>query len=131
MPRASGTFDVKLTPQTTDAPVEGAPLGRLSIDKQFHGDLDATSQGEMLTAGGSEKGSAGYVAIERVSGTLHGRRGTFALQHNGIMTRGEPELTISVVPDSGTGELVGLAGRMTITIAGGKHSYDFEHTLAR
>lgn len=131
MPLAAGTFDVKLTPQATDAPVEGAPLGRMSIDKEFHGDLEATSKGEMLTAGGSEKGSAGYVAIERVSGTLHGRRGTFALQHSGVMTRGEPQLTIGVVPDSGTGELVGLTGRMTISVAGGTHSYEFDHTLPR
>jgi hypothetical protein len=77
----------------------------MSIDKQFHGDLEGTSQGEMLTAGGSIKGSAGYVAIERVSGTLKGRRGTFALQHSGTMTRGEPQLTITVVPDSATGQL--------------------------
>lgn len=100
------------------------------MDKRFHGDLEATSKGEMLTAGTSVEGSAGYVAIERVSGTLHGRRGTFVLQHSGTMTRGAPQLTITVVPDSGTNELVGLAGRMVITIADGKHSYDFEYTLA-
>ncbi len=128
--RASGTFEVKLSPQATDEPVEGAPLGRMSIDKQLHGDLEATSKGEMLTAGGSVKGSASYVAIERVSGTLNGRRGTFALQHSGTMTRGEPQLTITVVPDSGTGQLVGLSGRMMIKITDGKHSYDFEYTLA-
>ncbi|MBI3646505.1 MAG: DUF3224 domain-containing protein [Acidobacteriales bacterium] len=126
--RASGTFEVKLVPQATDDSTD-ATLGRISIDKQFHGDLEATSKGEMLTAGTSVKGSAGYVAIERVSGTLHGRRGTFVLQHSGTMTRGTPQLTITVVPDSGAGELVGLAGKMTIKIADGKHSYDFEYTL--
>jgi hypothetical protein len=128
--RASGTFEVKLNPQSTDDNAEGATLGRMSIDKQFHGDLDATSKGEMLTAGTSVKGSAGYVAIERVTGTLHGRSGTFVLQHSGTMTRGAPQLTVTVVPDSGTSQLVGLAGRMMIKIADGKHSYDFEYTLA-
>jgi uncharacterized protein DUF3224 len=130
MTRASGTFDVKLTPQATDDKAEGATLGRMSIDKQFHGDLEGTSKGEMLTAGTSVKSSAGYVAIERVSGTLHGRSGTFALQHSGTMTRGTPQLTITVVPDSGTGQLAGLAGKMTIDIADGKHFYTFEYMLA-
>jgi len=101
----------------------------MSIDKQFHGDLEATSKGEMLSAMTSVKGSAGYVAIERVSGTLHGRHGTFILQHSGTMTRGAPQLSVTVVPDSATGELVGLTGKMTIKIADGKHSYDFEYTL--
>jgi len=127
---ASGTFEVKLTPQATDDKGGGATLGRMSIDKKFHGDLEATSEGEMLTAGTGAKGSAGYVAIERVNGTLHGLSGAFVLQHSGTMTRGAPHLTIAVVPDSGNGELVGLAGRMTIRIADGKHSYDFEYTLA-
>jgi hypothetical protein len=127
---ASGTFEVTLKPEAPDDKAEGSALGRMSIDKQFHGDLEATSKGEMLTAGTGVKGSAGYVAIERVSGTLHGRRGTFILQHSGTMTRGAPQLTITVVPDSGTGQLVGLAGQMTIKIADGKHSYDFEYTLA-
>ena len=128
--RATGTFDVKVTPVATDTPTEGSPLGRLTIDKQFHGDLDATSKGEMLTAGSTTiKNSAGYVAVERVTGTLHGKRGTFALQHNGVMTRGEGKLTITVVPDSGTGDLTGLAGTMTIDISNGKHSYTFEYTL--
>jgi len=128
--RASGTFEVKLNPQALSDNVADATLGRMSIDKQFHGDLEATSKGEMLTAGTGVKGSAGYVAIERVSGTLHGRSGTFVLQHSGTMTRGEPHLTITVVPDSGTGQLAGLAGKMEILIAGGNHSYDFEYTLA-
>ncbi len=124
---ASGPFEVKLTPQATDD--KDATLGRMSIDKQFHGDLEATSKGEMLSAMTSVKGSAGYVAIERVSGTLHGRHGTFILQHSGTMTRGAPQLSVTVVPDSATGELVGLTGKMTIKIADGKHSYDFEYTL--
>jgi hypothetical protein len=103
----------------------------MSIDKVFHGDLQATSTGEMLTAGTDVEGSAGYVAIERVIGTLHGRSGSFALQHSGLMTRGAPQLTITVVPDSGAGQLAGLAGTMGITItADGTHSYDFEYTLA-
>ena len=128
--RATGSFDVKLTPQATDTPTEGSPLGRLTIDKQFHGDLEGTSKGEMLTAGSTTiKNSAGYVAMERVTGTLHGKRGTFALQHSGVMTRGEGKLTITVVPDSGTGDLTGLAGTMTIDISNGKHSYTFEYTL--
>ena len=107
-PRASGSFDVKLAPQATGADAEPPILGRFSIDKQFLGDLDATSKGEMLAAGTDIKGSAGYVAIERVRGTLHGRSGTFYLQHNGIMTRGAGRLTVEVVPDSGTDQLVGL-----------------------
>ncbi len=125
---ASGTFEVKLTPQGTDN--KEAVVGRMSIDKQFQGDIEGTSKGEMLSAMTSVKGSAGYVAIEQVSGTLHGHRGTFVLQHTGTMNRGAPQLNITVVPDSGTGELVGLTGKMTIVIADGKHSYDFEYTLA-
>lgn len=128
--RASGPFDVKLTPMAPEAgAVEAAP-GRMTLDKRFHGGLDATSQGQMLAVRTPVDGSAGYVAMERVSGTLDGRAGTFALQHFGVMTRGAPHLVISVVPDSGTGELTGLAGSMTIDIApGGKHSYDFQYTL--
>ena len=126
---ASGRFDVKLQPIDVYNKAEGAGLGHMSIDKQFHGDLDATSQGEMLSAMGSVKGSAGYVAIERVSGTLHGRSGSFVLQHNATMTRGEPYLNIIVVPDSGSGELAGLSGTMKIIIADGKHSYEFDYAL--
>jgi hypothetical protein len=129
--RASGTFEVKLTPQATDDNVEGTTLGSMSIDKQFHGDLEAISKGVMLTAGTGVKGSAGYVAIERVSGTLQGRRGTFILQHSGTMTRGAPQLIITVVPDSGTGQLVGIAGKMEIKIVDRKHSYDFAYTISR
>jgi Protein of unknown function (DUF3224) len=127
--RALGTFEVKLVPQPAGDKPEDGTLGRMSIDKQFHGDLEATSKGEMLTAGTGVKGSAGYVAIEKVGGSLHGRSGAFVLQHSGTMTRGAPQLTITVVPDSGTGELVGLAGKMAINIVNGKHTYDFEYTL--
>jgi hypothetical protein len=126
---AAGTFDVTLTPQPPDDRAGSENLGRLLIDKQFHGDLEGTSVGQMLAAGSEVEGSAGYVAIERVSGTLHGRRGSFVLQHNGIMDRGAGQLTIVVVPDSGAGELGGLAGRMTIDVADGAHAYDFEYTL--
>jgi hypothetical protein len=126
MNHASGTFDVKLTPQTDSA---DATLGRMTIDKQFHGDLEGTSKGQMLTGMTEVKGSAGYVAIEKVSGTLKGRTGTFILQHTGTMNRGVPQLTITVVPDSGTGQLAGLAGNFSIKIADGKHSYEFEYTL--
>lgn len=126
--RANGTFDVKLAPQPADEN-EGA-VGKMSIDKQFHGDLDGTSRGLMLAAGTAVQGSAGYVAMERVTGKLHGKSGTFVLQHTGTMNRGAPQLSVTVVPDSGTGELVGLAGRMNIIIAAGKHSYEFDYTLA-
>ena len=130
MKTASGTFEVSLTPQPTDdAGGEGATLGRMSMEKQFRGDLEGTSRGEMLSASTGVEGSAGYVAMERVSGDLHGRRGTFALQHSGTMTRGTPQLTISVVPDSGTGELAGLAGMLAIEIEDGQHSYRLEYTL--
>jgi hypothetical protein len=124
---ASGPFEVHLNPMSDD--VEGADLGRMAIDKQFRGDLEGTSRGQMLAAGTAVKDSAGYVALERVRGILHGRRGSFVLQHSGTLTRGAPELTITVVPDSGTDELAGLAGRMTITIEGGKHTYDFDYEL--
>ena len=128
--RASGPFDVKLNPQASDEEPNGSSLARLTIDKQFAGDLTATSKGEMLSAGTRVTGSAGYVAIERVTGTLHGRKGSFVLQHFATMTRGTPELKIIVVPDSGTGELTGLTGTMNIVIAqGGKHSYEFDYTL--
>ncbi len=125
----SGTFEVKLQPLETYAKTEDAKLGRLSIDKQFSGELEATSQGEMLSVGTNVEGSAGYVAIEQVSGTLQGHKGTFILQHKGTMNRGAPELIITVVPDSGTGQLVGLIGKMGVRIEEGKHFYDFEYTL--
>jgi Protein of unknown function (DUF3224) len=128
---ASGSFEVKLTPVPSDNKTEGAAIGRMTIEKKFSGDLDATSKGEMLSASGSVKGSAGYVAMEVVTGTLQGRTGTFVLQHTGTMTRGEPQLTITVVPDSGTGELTGIAGTLTITITEGKHFYSFDYTLPK
>src|SRR5262249_50297390 len=122
---ATGTFEVTLTPQTP----KDAPIGRTTLDKTFQGDLKGTSQGEMLGVFTAVKGSAGYVAIERVNGTLQGRRGTFTLQHSGTMTRGALQLTITVVPDSATDRLTGLTGSMTIKIADGKHSYDFAYSL--
>jgi hypothetical protein len=128
--RASGAFEVELKPQPLAHGSEALLLGRRTIDKRFHGDLEATSQGEMLSAGTAVKGSAGYVAIERVTGTLHGRAGSFVLQHSATMNRGAPQLSITVVPDSGTDQLVGLTGTMLIHIADGKHSYDFDYTLA-
>ena len=124
---ARGEFDVTLKPQQASDPA--SQIARMSIDKLFHGDLEGTSKGEMLTGSGTVKGSAGYVAMERVEGKLKGRSGSFVLQHNATMNRGVPQLNIIVVPDSGTGELEGLAGQMTIKITGGKHFYDFEYTL--
>jgi hypothetical protein len=128
MNKASGTFAVKVTPQ---APEEGdtSGIGRLFLDKQFEGDLEATSKGQMLAISSAIEGSAGYVAMEQVTGTLHGKTGAFALQHFGKMTRGTPELNVMVVPDSGSSDLEGLSGRMQIIIADGSHSYDFEYEL--
>jgi hypothetical protein len=125
---ASGTFEVKLTPQAAEDGDAG--LGRMSIDKQFHGDLEGTSKGFMLASSATiVKGSGGYVAMERVTGTLKGRTGTFVLQHSGTMTRGTPQLNVSVVPDSGSGQLEGITGTLTIKIDAGKHSYEFDYTL--
>lgn len=126
---ARGTFEVKMAPLPPDDPAADASIGRMSIDKQFHGDLEANSKGQMLSAMGSVKGSAGYVAMEQVSGTLKGRRGSFVLQHSGTMNRGVPQLIVSVVPDSGTDQLTGIAGVLEIIIEGGKHSYNFEYSL--
>jgi Protein of unknown function (DUF3224) len=126
---ASGAFDVKAAPLASDFKADSG-LGRMSLDKQYHGDLEAAGKGQMLTAGTDVKGSGAYVAIERVTGTLRGRAGSFVLQHSGTMTQGVPHLTITVVPDSGTGQLTGIAGKMNINIADGKHSYDFEYTIA-
>jgi hypothetical protein len=131
MTHASGNFEVKISPQKPDnKEAESANVGRMSIDKQFHGDLEGASKGEMLAAMTDVKGSAGYVAIERVTGTLDGRSGTFVLQHFGIMTRGEQHLRVTVVPDSGTGDLAGLAGELTIRIADKHHYYEFDYTLS-
>lgn len=129
MTQAKGTFDVKVLPQGTPDTAEGIALGRMSIDKQLHGDLEATSRGEMLTSGLESNGSAAYVAIERVIGTLNGRRGSFALMHQGTMNRETSNLTVTVVPDSGAGQLAGLTGTMTITIVDKKHLYDFSYSL--
>jgi Protein of unknown function (DUF3224) len=126
--RASGTFEVKLVPQADEN--ADPTLGRMSIDKKYYGDLEGGSKGQMLTAMSGVKGSAGYVAIEKVAGKLQGRTGSFALQHSGTMTRGAPELTVTVVPDSGTDQLAGLAGKMTIRIEDGKHFYGLEYTIA-
>jgi len=126
---AAGGFEVKVEAQGDADKAEGSTLGRYSLDKQYHGDLEGTSKGTMLTAGTEVKGSAGYVAIERVTGTLKGRRGSFVLQHSSTLTRGEPLQSITVVPDSGTGQLAGLTGKMTIIIAEGKHSYEVEYSL--
>ncbi|HEY0546517.1 MAG TPA: DUF3224 domain-containing protein [Pyrinomonadaceae bacterium] len=126
---AVGTFEVEAMPQPPYDTAAGATLCRVSINKQFQGDLEGSSTVEMLSAMTEVKGSAGYVALERVTGRLHGREGSFVLQHTGTMTRGAGELTVSVVPDSGTAELKGIAGRMTIEIADGKHLYSFDYTL--
>lgn len=126
---ASGRFEVKLAPQAGDDYADATTLARMTIDKVFHGDLEGTSRGQMLSAGTAIRNSAGYVAIERVTGTLHGRTGTFVLQHSGTMNRGAPQLVVTVVPDSGTGDLTGLSGTMMIAISGGKHAYTFDYTL--
>jgi len=129
MLRATGSFDVRLTPDDAPDVAPGSTLAGLTLDKVFRGDLEGSSAGRMLSAGTDVRGSAGYVAIERVVGTLSGKSGTFVLQHNGVMTRGAGQLTIAVVPDSGTGDLIGLAGTMSIDITDGKHLYEFEYTL--
>jgi hypothetical protein len=126
---ARGGFDVKLSPQTLSEQSADPKLGRMSIAKQYHGDLEATAKGEMLTAGSEMKESGVYVAVERVTGTLQGRRGSFSMHHTGIMNRGTPELKITVVPDSGTDQLKGLTGQMTIKIDNGKHSYEFDYQV--
>lgn len=130
MPRANGPFEVSLKPLPMDNDPGSGLLGRMSIDKQYRGDVDATGKGQMLTGGTAIKNSAGYVAIERVTGSLKGRKGSFILQHTGVMNRGAPSLVITVVPDSGTDQLEGLKGTMTINIEAGKHSYQLDYTLA-
>jgi hypothetical protein len=126
---AKGKFDVKVVPQPADD-AAGGPFSRLFLDKQFHGDLEAASRGQMLGTQSAEvQGSGAYVALELVTGTLGGRRGTFILQHNGTMRKNVPTLIVAVVPDSGTDQLKGLAGKMAIVIDGGTHSYDLEYTL--
>ena len=129
MSHAKGTFEVKLTPQSLSAEGTEAALGRMSIAKTFEGDLVGTSKGEMLMVRTPVEGSAGYVAIERVTATIGGRSGSFLLQHHATMDRGAPQLSITVVPDSGAGDLTGITGRMTIDIKDGKHFYSFEYAL--
>jgi len=127
---ATGAFDVKLTPQSLAEAPSDSGLGRMALAKEFHGELEATSMGEMLTAMSNVQGSGAYVAVERVTGKLDGYSGSFMLQHTGVMTRGVPQLTITVVPDSGTDGLTGLTGKLNIRIeAGGKHFYDFDYEL--
>lgn len=126
---ATGTFEVTLDPLDLNEVGEGETRGRISINKQFHGDLQAKSIGEMLSAMTEVKGSAGYVAIERVIGSLQGRQGSFVLQHSGTMNRGQPSLSVTVVPDSGTGQLTGLSGALNIIIREGTHCYGFDYAL--
>lgn len=126
---ASGNFEVRLSPQSADGEAADPAMARLTLDKQFYGDLDGSGSGQMLSVSTEVEGSAAYSAIERVSGTLAGRSGTFALQHTGIMTRGTPQLSITIVPDSGTGELLGIAGHMRLDIVDDKHLYRLEYTL--
>jgi hypothetical protein len=125
----SGSFDVKLTPQQPEPAIADSGIGRMLLEKQYHGGLEATSKGQMLWFGDPAKGSAGLVAIERVTGTLAGRSGSFALQHSSSMNRGAMQISVTVVPESGTDQLTGLAGSMTIQIENGKHSYQFDYTL--
>ena len=129
--KITGRFEVSMAPLDSYVQgVNGINMGRMSIDKKFEGELDATSKGEMLSAMTPVKGSAGYVAMEQVSGSLSGKQGSFVLQHFGIMDRGGDRLVLEVVPDSGTGELSGLKGEMAITIENGQHYYDFEYEFA-
>lgn len=130
--RASGTFEVKLAPVGNDSTPEGPNLGRMSMDKTFQGDFEGVGKGEMITAVSvTVKESAAYSAVERLTGTLRGKKGSFALQHTGIMNRGKPSLTITVVPDSGTGALVGLTGQMDIIIEGKEHKYVFAYSMPK
>ncbi len=130
---ATGTFEVTLQPQPAllpePPPTPGTTLGRLRLDKRYEGDLQASGHGQMLTAMTATQGSAGYVAIEQVSGTLQGLAGSFVLQHSGLMNRGAAQLNVSVVPDSATGALAGLVGTLAIRISEGRHFYDFDYTL--
>ena len=130
MTRAKGTFDVKLAPLPAYDTTDGTTLGRMSVDKQYHGDLEGTAKGEMLSAMTSVKDSAVYVAVERFTGTLSGRRGSFVLHHTGIMNRGAQKLTVTVVPDSGTDQLTGISGTLNIINSEGKHLYEFDYSLA-
>ena len=126
---AEGTFEVKNSPLAADEAVTGTAIGRFGLDKQFHGNLEANSKGEMLGAGNPATGTAGYVAIEQVTGTLNGRSGSFALQHFGTMVENKFDLIVRVVPGSGTDELTGISGAMIIAVANGKHSWKLDYTL--
>ena len=126
---ATGSFTVELTPEGEPDTVEGVSLGRMSLVKRFVGDLAGAGSGTMLSARGAADGSAGYVAIERVVGTLHGKAGSFVLQHSGTMHAGDHDLSITVVPGSGTGDLAGLSGALTLTIVDGRHDYALEYSL--
>jgi len=126
---ANGTFEVQVTPQPAQDGVGDPGIGRMALDKTFSGDLEATSKGQMLALRTAADGSAGYVAIECITGTLHGRRGSFALQHSGTMTRGAASLTVTVIPDSATDELIGLSGLLSIKIVDSQHHYAFDYTL--
>lgn len=127
---ARGSFTVQLKPLPFEGQDPGTSLARRSIDKDISGDLVATTRGQMLAAGTGTPGSAGYVAVELVQGQLGGKQGSFVLMHTGVMDRGRPSLKVSVVPDSGTGELVGLAGEFDILISAGQHNYEFRYSLA-
>lgn len=129
MPQATGTFEVQMTPQGQADAADGNALGEMRLDKRFSGDLCGAGAGRMLTAMTATQGSAGYVAIERFTGSLHGRSGSFVFQHSGSMDRTTRQLSISVVPDSGIGDLAGLRGQFMIEIEGGVHRYRFEYTL--
>jgi hypothetical protein len=126
---AKGTFEVKITPQSPVDGVGDPSVGRMALEKRFKGDLEGVGRGQMLAVGTAVDGSAGYVAMERVQGALHGREGSFALQHNGVMNRGAPQLTITIVPDSGTDALSGIAGVLNIRIADGVHYYELAYSL--
>lgn len=127
--RATGTFSVTITPQASDPAPDGPHLGRMSLDKSFQGDLSGTGKGEMITV--AANGSAAYSAVERITGTLHGKTGSFALQHTGVMNRGTPSLLITVVPDSGTSELSGMTGTMAIVVDGKQHTYVLDYELQK
>jgi Flp pilus assembly protein TadG len=126
---ASGTFEIQMMPQGQEEKVEGVSLSRKSADKQYSGDIEGIGKGEMVAGLTNVKTSLAYVAIERVTGTLRGRTGTFLLQHTGTMTATTRDLNVIVVPDSGTGQLAGISGKMMINIVDGKHFYEFDYTL--
>jgi expansin (peptidoglycan-binding protein) len=131
MPQAQGTFDVTTAPLAADDATAATSISRYSLDKVYRGDLEGASAGEMLAAGNPATGTAGYVAMEQVTGSLHGMHGSFALQHFGTMEQGKFEINVKVVPGSGTAQLAGIAGVLTILIEGKKHSYSMEYTLPK